>query len=203
MDDGDKHQRWKRYYANTGERPPRKTLLLALERFAGEGLQGGQAIDLGCGSGRDTIAMLRQGWRVLAIDAEPEAFAALKAREDLPADAALETRIGRFETEDLPPADLINSSFALPLVPPQEFPRLWQTMRAALRPGGRISTQLFGPKDDWFGDPTITFHTRAEAEARLDGLEIEMFDEEEDESPTPRSKIKHWHLFHMVARRLP
>ena len=91
MDDGDKHQRWKRYYANTGERPPRKTLLLALERFAGEGLQGGQAIDLGCGSGRDTIAMLRQGWRVLAIDAEPEAFAALKAREDLPADAALET----------------------------------------------------------------------------------------------------------------
>jgi SAM-dependent methyltransferase len=203
MNADDDHQRWKRYYANTGDRPPRKTLLLALERFAGEGLQGGLAIDLGCGSGRDTIAMLRQGWRVLAIDAEPEAFAALGVREDLPADAALETRIGRFEEADLPAADLINSSFALPLVPQKDFPRLWQNICAALRPGGRVSTQFFGPKDDWFGDPTITFHTHAEAEARLDGLEVEMFDEEEDESPTPRGQTKHWHLFHIVARRLP
>ncbi|HJN21224.1 MAG: class I SAM-dependent methyltransferase [Alphaproteobacteria bacterium] len=203
MDEDDKHQRWKRYYASTSERPPRKTLLLALERFRAEGLHGGCAIDLGCGSGRDTIALLRLGWRVLAIDAEPEAFAALGAREDLPVDAALETRINRFEDEDLPPADLINSSFALPLVPPQDFPRLWQNICGALRPGGRVSTQFFGPKDEWHGDPTITFHTRAEAEARLDGLEVEMLDEEEDESPTPRGKTKHWHLFHIVARRAP
>ncbi|MEE1543968.1 MAG: class I SAM-dependent methyltransferase, partial [Alphaproteobacteria bacterium] len=66
-----------------------------------------------------------------------------------------------------------------------------------------VSTQFFGPKDEWHGDPTITFHTRAEAEARLDGLEVEMLDEEEDESPTPRGKTKHWHLFHIVARRAP
>ena len=32
---------------------------------------------------------------------------------------------------------------------------------------------------------------------------LEMLDEEEDESPTPRGKTKHWHLFHIVARRAP
>src|SRR6202011_472039 len=76
-------------------RPPRRTLLKALERF-GEG-DGRAAVDLGCGDGRDAIELLRQGWRVLAIDAEPAAMERLKARADLPAGAALETRCARFE----------------------------------------------------------------------------------------------------------
>ena len=32
------------------------------------------AVDLGCGSGADTIALLKRRWRVLAIDGEAEAI---------------------------------------------------------------------------------------------------------------------------------
>ena len=32
------------------------------------------AIDLGCGDGRDVVEILRRGWRVVAVDAEPEAL---------------------------------------------------------------------------------------------------------------------------------
>src|SRR6266540_4136628 len=66
---------WTRYYDAAGEQP-RETLLFALERFdaeAGATARGLFAVDLGCGTGRDSAELLRRGWRVLAIDAEAEA----------------------------------------------------------------------------------------------------------------------------------
>jgi SAM-dependent methyltransferase len=194
---------WKTYYERTGNRPPRDTLLFALDRFDGELKPGDRrfAIDLGCGNGRDTIELLRRGWQVLAVDAEQSAIDGLTAREDLPPDARLKTMVARFETIDLPEADLVNSSFALPLVPPVDFPDLWDRILAALRPSGRVSCQLYGDRDSWVGRTGITFFTRSGVDALLEPLDVEFFREEEDDSVTPRGEQKHWHIFHIVARR--
>lgn len=194
---------WESYYAKTGERPPRQTLLFALDRFDAELEPGDRrfAIDLGCGNGRDTIELLRRGWRVLAVDAEPAAIAGLCARPDLPKDAALETLVARFEDVKLPEADLVNSSFALPLVDPPRLPDLWDGILAALRNGGRISCQLYGDRDSWLGRPGMTFFTRGGVDALLEPLDVEFLREEEDDSVTPRGVPKHWHIFHIVARK--
>jgi hypothetical protein len=48
----------------------------------------------------------------------------------------------------------------------------------------------------------MTFVSREEALALLDGFEVEMFEEEEADSTTPRGTPKHWHIFHIVARKL-
>jgi len=48
----------------------------------------------------------------------------------------------------------------------------------------------------------MTFHNRTEVESLLAGFEVERLDEEEDDSVTPRGEAKHWHIFHIVARRL-
>ncbi|MEC4815643.1 MAG: methyltransferase domain-containing protein [Scytonema sp. PMC 1069.18] len=53
------------------------------------------AVDLGCGDGRDTVELLRQGWRVLAIDGEAEAIARLLNRPNINRQL-LETHIVRF-----------------------------------------------------------------------------------------------------------
>ncbi|HZT52204.1 MAG TPA: methyltransferase domain-containing protein, partial [Stellaceae bacterium] len=162
------------FYDATAARPPRRTLLAALERFAAPGF----AVDLGCGDGRDAIELLRRRWRVLAIDAEAEAIARLAARADLPPDAALETRIARFETEPWPRCDLVNASFALPLCAPEQFPALWQRIVGSLRAGGRFAGQLYGERDGWAGNPGITHLGRDAALALLAGLDIELFEEE-------------------------
>jgi SAM-dependent methyltransferase len=185
------------YYDATAGRPPRRTLLFAMERF---GDAGGFAVDLGCGDGRDTVELLRHGWSVLAIDAEADALARLEARE-LPPGAQLETRHARLEATDWPRCDLVNASFALPLCPPAQFPALWRRIADSLAPGGRFAGQLYGPRDDWAGRPGTTHHDRASVEALLSNFETELLEEEESDAITPRGRAKHWHIFHIVARR--
>ena len=196
---------WTRYYDAAGEQP-RETLLFALERFdaeAGAEVGGLFAVDLGCGTGRDSIELLRRGWRVLAIDAEAEAIQRLLGRGDLGSGEAarLATQVARFEDARWPEANLINSSYALPFCPPNQFGAVWDRIVASLRPGGRFSGQLFGDRDGWATQPDMSFQTRQDAEKLLRGLEVEHFDEVEEDGETAVGDPKHWHLFQIVARK--
>jgi SAM-dependent methyltransferase len=191
---------WATYYEKLRERPPRRTLITALDRF-GATPADALAVDLGCGDGRDVIEMLRRGWRVVAVDAEAAALEALQTRP-LPEGHHLTPILSRFEEVPLPLGlSLVNSSFAMPLCEPEAFHRLWERIREALPEGGRFSGQWYGPRDTWCGRPGMTFVDRDKALAMLDGLELEMFEEEEDDGVTPRGNAKHWHIFHIVARK--
>jgi tellurite methyltransferase len=194
---------WTRYYEATGTEP-RSTLLEALRRFDEEGPRERFAVDLGCGTGRDTVELLRQGWNVLALDGTDEAIERLLARDDLSEDdrRRLETRVSRFENAEWPAADLVNSSFALPFCPPGDFPALWEErIERSLRPGGRFSGHLFGDRDGWSDEDDMTFHSRAEVEALLAQFDVELLEEVEEDGETAVGAEKHWHLFHVVARR--
>ena len=191
---------WAAYYEKLRDRPPRRTLLAALDAF-GETPADALAIDLGCGDGRDAIELLRRGWKVIAVDAEAEALRQLQARP-LPPGSDVMPVAARLEEVPLPIGlSLVNSSFAMPLCEPDAFRRLWQRIHEALPSGGRFSGQWYGPRDSWAGRPGITFLECNQAMALLDGLEIEMFEEEEADSVTPRGNPKHWHIFHIVARK--
>jgi SAM-dependent methyltransferase len=186
---------WARYYDASNDEP-RETLLYALERFGDR--PGRLAVDLGCGAGRDAAELLRRGWHVLAIDSEEEGLERLRARPE--SGPALETRRARLEEAKWPTADLVNSSFALPFCAPDRFPEVWARVFASLPPGGRFSGQLFGDRDEWAADG-LTVHTRAEAEALLADFELERFDEVEEDGRTALGAEKHWHIFHVVARK--
>ncbi len=200
MTENEQSAGWAAYYDKLRDRPPRKTLLAALDAF-GSTPPGALALDLGCGDGRDATELLRRGWRVVAVDAEPEALRQLQARS-LPPDSDVTPIIARFEEVPIPLGTLlVNSSFAMPLCEPQAFRDLWARIREGLPPGGRFSGQWYGPRDSWVDRPGITFLRREEALALLEGLELEMFEEEEADGVTPRGKSKHWHIFHIVARK--
>ncbi len=182
---------WAGYYAKTRGRPPRPTLLDALARFGG---RTGLAVDLGIGGGRDASLLLARGWRVVGIDSEPSVLA-------LPRHPGLEVRREAFEEASLPAADLVNASFSLPFCRPEAFPAFWRRIAAALPPGGRFAGHFFGPRDGWAGDPGIIYLPEADLRALLAAFDIERFDEEEDDAETPRGEQKHWHIFHVVARK--
>ncbi len=194
---------WSAYYSAVVGRPPRDTLLAALASFDAETSADGEkfAVDLGCGDGRDTVELLKRGWRVLGIDGEQEAIARLLARPDINRDR-LETQIVRFEQLILPEAvDLVNASFSLPFCPPEHFPSLWEKIVSCLRSGGRFCGQLFGDRDSWAVYTSMNHHTREQIEVLLQPFEIEMLEEEEHPGKTALGEEKYWHLFQIVARK--
>ena len=184
---------WSDYYEANEGRAPREQLLDVLGLFAAPGT----AVDLGCGAGIDTLAMLDRGWSVLAIDAEPDAIERVRRRAgDTP---ALETHRSAMEDVHLPPADLVWASYSLFFCDPTRFSDVWGGIRSAVRPGGRFAGELLGDRDTWASIEGHTAMTRADAEARFDGWTIERFEEEENDGEAC-SGPKHWHLFHVIAQ---
>lgn len=192
---------WPGYFGAVLGKPPRDTLLAALAAFEHEAVAAGFAVDLAAGEGRDTLELLRRGWRVLATDAEPVAFTYLWPRVPTAAHDCLTTTVARFEDTALPPCDLVNASFALPFCAPLHLPALWARIVAAIRPGGRFAGQFFGDRDSWASRADRTHHTHDEVVALLAGFDIEVLRIEERDDPSDVREPKHWHLFHVVARK--
>lgn len=192
------------YFEAVAGKPPRDTLLFALDRFDQSDIgEPPHAVDLGCGEGRDTAELLRRGWRVTAIDGHPEAIARLLARDDIPSDARsrVTTLLAPFENLVIPRCDLLNASFALPFCPPGYFDTLWDSIVAAIAPGGRFAGQLFGDRDTWATLPDRTHHTREQVDQLLSSFSVEMLEEADQPGNDAHGNAKHWHVYHIVARK--
>src|SRR5262249_27962812 len=71
---------WPGYFGAVLGKEPRETLIRALDLLAGEGFAGGLSIDKAAGEGRDTLELLKRGWKVVATDGHPAAFSYLWPR---------------------------------------------------------------------------------------------------------------------------
>ena len=138
---------------------------------------------------------------MLATDRTPEGIERLLASAPPEASERLTTAIAAFTEVDFPPADLVYAGLSLPFCTPADFEHTWRELVAALRPGGFFVGHLFGPHDSWAGTPDMNFHSRAEVEQLLTGLEIISL-REQDEDGAAVGGPKHWHLFHVICRNL-
>lgn len=188
---------WNRFFTFTKDSPPWSLVM----RAAALAPRRGHALDLGAGTGRDTRYLLEQGFHVTAVDAEPRAVELLSA---LPQDhlRVVRSTFADFDFASGAPYDLISAQFALPFTPRERFADMFARLKAALAPGGIFVGQFFGVHDQWnTPDRAMTFHTRAEAESLVSDLEIIELTEEDVDSHTADGSPKHWHVFHILARR--
>lgn len=189
---------WADYNASLRGREVR-SLCRALLDHAGPG-HGRRALDLGCGTGTESGALVAAGWRVTAVDASPTTPDLVEETTGV-TDARLSVVVRSFEqVAVLPTVHLVLASLSLPFQEPASFERLWQVLRGCLLPGGWIGLHLFGDRDSWAPDPTLTFHSREQARALLAGWEVARFEERELDGYAYTGP-KHWHVFEVVARR--
>jgi len=193
---------WREYYEATEGRSLRP-LFVDAAAFASSSTddRAPVAVDLGCGDGTETRALLAQGWTVVAVDGAPEAIARLQA--SLPAEhaARLTAVVGRFHEVELPDADFVFAGLSLPFCAPDEFAEVWQAVRRALRSGGLFAGHFFGPRDSWASTPDMTFHTREELDEFFAGFDVQLLKEQDEDGPAV-SGLKHWHVFHVIATKL-
>jgi trans-aconitate methyltransferase len=187
---------WAGYYAYLGDRPLRPLFVRALEEY-GEVAAGAAAVDVGCGSGIETRALLDAGFSVTAIDSSRDSMRRLA---ELPDDDGRLTAVqSAMQDAVIPGARLVYAGFALPFCPPSRFDALWRSICQALEPGGLLAVDLFGVRDAWAGEPDLTFVTRERLADLLAGLDLRSLHEIEEEG-VAYAGPKHWHRFEVLAR---
>ncbi|MCB5274709.1 Trans-aconitate 2-methyltransferase [Arthrobacter sp. SO5] len=190
---------WTDYNAAQARRSVRQLCLDAMA-LAGPG-HGRQAIDLGCGAGKETLAMLNDGWRVYAVDSLPDTRERMLATVPAALAGQLSVEVSPFEDlGSLPEADLIHAGYSLPFIHPGRFGRVWRMTQASLGGGGVIAVNLFGDRDSWADVPEWNFHTEAEARQLFESLEILKFEVFDADGQSFRGP-KHWHIFDVIGRR--
>ncbi len=196
---------WPAYFDRMEGKPPRDTLIAALDAFGPVDPDSPPlALDVGCGAGRDVVELLERGWRVWAMDDSVDGLSRVRAHPTCAAAieaGGLEVECVGFEAARPPPAALVNASFSLPFCPPGEWAALWRRLDDAIEPGGRFSGQFFGDRDDWATIEDRTHLTRSQVFDLFSQYVIELFREEDRASTHRGDAHKHWHVFHVVARK--
>lgn len=186
-----------KYYDNTENEMPNYTV----KKFIELNVEPGNAVELGCGAGRDTVYLIRNGWNVLAID-----------REDV------ETRIvskllveeleqfeffkQRFEAIKLENSNLVVANFSLPFCNKNDFKKLWNKIDDSILKDGYFVGNFFGNNDEWKNTKEeMTFLTKEQVIELLKNFEIIEFKEIEKDGYTGLGEMKHWHVFNVIAKK--
>lgn len=110
----------KKYYKNTENALPN----IIIRKFIEMKIKPSNAIDLGCGAGRDTIYLIKNGWNVLSIDKEDTGkFISGKLNEE----EIKRFRFVRqdFENIELEKNNLLVANFSIPFCKKDCFNELW------------------------------------------------------------------------------
>jgi len=184
--------------------PPSHTLNTTLKLIKNSDyIENLKAIDLGCGNGIDTIAMLERGFDVLAIDKNAYSLKDILISKNKNAKTKLLFKNYSFESiTHLPSVHLINASFSLPFCKPNHFKNFWRIIHNSINFNGFFCGHFFGLNDTWSTNTNMTFCSLQEVKKIFIDYDLLYFEETSKEGKTLSGKKKHWHVFHVVAKKV-
>ena len=186
-----------KYYDNTANLMPSYTV----KKFIKLNVKSENAVELGCGAGRDTVYLIKNGWNVLAIDRENVESRIVEklSKEEL---KKLKFSRQKFENIELEKNNLVVANFSLPFCNKVNFEDLWNKINNSLLENGYFVGNFFGVNDEWKKTKKeMTFLTKEQVIELFKDFEIIEFKEVEKDDFTGMGKIKHWHIFNVIARK--
>lgn len=200
------NEKWTEYRRRTKEKLPKKPLVKLLDK-----LEPGKAIELGPGSGIDTLYLLEKGWQVLGVDSasgteeDIRSLISTKKEEALANFSFINQSFEKLELEK-EEYDLLVGFNSVFFCSPEKFNDFFETLTGSIKPQGYLLINLLGKKDDWnkTGSRYKTFLEKEEILELLKDFEVDenTIKEREFDSKTTISKIpKHWHTFFICAKK--
>lgn len=180
---------WSSYYEATQDKPLHPLLAELSNVLPPEGV----ALDLGCGTGIASRMLLDHGLEVIAVDSEEEAF---ERMGDLP----VEKTLADLASYVPPPCDVAVAQFSLFFLPQTDFLAFWDRLVKVLKPGGLFCGQILGVNDDWAKRGYSVFDAEGVSKLLAD-LDVLSYEEAERDGETAMREPKHWHVFHIIARK--
>ena len=186
-----------KYYDNTECAMPN----YIIKKFIELNIKPGKSIELGCGAGRDTVYLIKNGWEVLAIDREDveSRIAAKLEDEELKQFKFLKQK---FEDIKLENNNLVVANFSLSFCNKNYFKELWNKIDDSILKDGYFVGNFFGKNDEWkITKEEMTFLTKEQVMELFSNFEIIEFKEVEKDGITGLGQMKHWHVFNVIAKK--
>lgn len=172
-----------------------------LRMFMNMKVEPGICIDLGCGAGRDSIFLIKNGWKVIAIDKEDtEKMIRSSLQEE-------EQNYLEFIKQDfenniiLQSCNLLVANSSLSFCNRKNFDYLWKKIVDSISKDGYFVGNFFGINDSWANRPNMFFFTKEEVIKLFSSFEIINFKEVAKNGKTALGVEKHWHVFNVIAKK--
>lgn len=189
---------WDSYHKITSNKPPSNNVVTFIKKYNN---LIGDAIDLGCGAGADTIYLIEHNWNVLAIDST-DVENLIRNKLNFEKQNKFMFQLQRFEELKLPKCDLIISNNALPFCNKKYFFNMWKEIYNSINLNGFFVGNFFGIKDEWnIESDKMTFLSMDNIIELFKNFDILELDEFEKDKPTALGKLKHWHIFNIIAKK--
>ena len=187
-----------KYYDNTKNAKANYTV----RKFIELNVEPGNAVDIGCGAGRDTVCLIKKGWNVLAIDIENvESLITSKLSEKELKQFKFSRQ--KFEYIELEKNNLIVANFSLSFCNKNNFKKLWDKINDSMLKEGYFVGNFFGVNDEWKKTKVeMTFLSKLQVIELFKGFKIIEFKEVEKDDFTGLGNMKHWHIFNVIAKKL-
>lgn len=155
------------------------------------------AIDLGCGSGNETVYMIKNGIKVLAIDRQLNQDFILNRLSDSEKQL-ISFKKSSFEDVELPKTKLLTAFFSIPFCNPNNFDELWTKIYNSIEDNGYFVGQLFGDRDAWNVVESINTFSIDKVNEYLKNYNIIKLEEIEY---VRESDNKKWHFYDIMAQK--
>ena len=155
------------------------------------------AIDLGCGSGNETVYMVKNGIKVLAIDRQLNQDFILNRLSDSEKQL-ISFKESSFEDVELPKTKLLTAFFSIPFCNPNNFNELWTKIYNSIEDNGYFVGQLFGDRDAWNVVESINTFSIDKVKEYLKNYNIIKLEEIEY---VRESDNKKWHFYDIIAQK--
>ena len=155
------------------------------------------AIDLGCGSGNETVYMIKNGIKVLAIDRQLNQDFILNRLSDNEK-KMISFKESSFEDVELPKTKLLTAFFSIPFCNPNNFDELWTKIYNSIEDNGYFVGQLFGDSDAWNVVKSINTFSIDKVKEYLKNYNIIKLEEIEY---VRESDNKKWHFYDIIAQK--
>lgn len=172
-----------------------------LRMFMNMKVEPGICIDLGCGAGRDSKFLIKNGWKVIAIDKEDtEKMIRSSLQEE-------EQNYLKFIKQDfenniiLQSCNLLVANSSLSFCNRKNFDDLWNKIVDSISKDGYFVGNFFGINDSWANRPNMAFFTKEEVIKLFSSFEIINFKEVAKNGKTALGVEKHWHVFNVIAKK--
>ena len=183
---------WKEYQNKTYNKDVCELLKIFLNEYKVE-----SAIDLGTGSGNETVYMAKKGINVIAIDRQlNEKFILDRLNDKQKEKVTFQQQ--EFENIKLEKVDVITAFFSIPFCNPKYFNELWDKIYNSINEDGYFVGQLFGDRDDWKDAPLINIFTIEQVKEYLKKYEIIKLEEVEY---VRKMDNKKWHYYNIIAKK--